>query len=624
MKCGNCGSTIPDNSIICRVCGEPVVSRLSDSDLIMCPYCGERNPRGVNICSNCGHTVEIPREKPHPEPKDQQQRPPRQNPSNKNAKGRKKRRPRYKPQFIIAVCFLLALIIGIIILIASVSKRVEPVTDVIQAFTSSDGKNVNFITGGKTIGSAEGSVASSAVSSDRNIKAVLTDNNMLYYVTKKSVVKVTDNAISFILSEDGSSIAYTMKNVDKDATATDESESETDKAETKTTADDDKSSSAAEVDPFSLLLNKTDNSLFLYDSEKGLSTLIANNVSDNSVALSSNGDTVAFSTASEDENSFKCSISTGGIVSDLGRNAIVAAVSDNAEYIYYLKFERYTDGDIIKLFAKHGSDEIKLAEFAALSELKIYTNRDMSEIIYGTNGIEGNFFSSKKAAAKKKLSNGFNFICPPDKNVTQCGLAAICPVDSFSTKFFTDSSSALYIMNSSFSPTLVSSEVKDVMTNKKGDKLFYLDGNEYLYKSSIKRLGKAEKLSDHAVRFTITPDGEKIYYINGDSELHCIMNDTDNLIAKKVYNSASSNNLRMSSDGTLYFLTDYSYGSGILSYCKNGKESIEIKDATDVHDVITDMSENIYYRSDYSAVTGTFDLYYGKNSKFKLIYEDIK
>lgn len=62
--CQNCKSILPENAKFCPVCG---AEQIEDTDELICPYCGERVPRGKfcivcgkniqNLCPKCGATI---------------------------------------------------------------------------------------------------------------------------------------------------------------------------------------------------------------------------------------------------------------------------------------------------------------------------------------------------------------------------------------------------------------------------------------------------------------------------------------------------------------------------------------------------------------------------------------
>ena len=68
MKCGNCGSDLPEDSIYCMVCGRTVgdaqsgvanYSSLPFGAIIRCPKCGAKNSRTDRWCGMCDADLEF-------------------------------------------------------------------------------------------------------------------------------------------------------------------------------------------------------------------------------------------------------------------------------------------------------------------------------------------------------------------------------------------------------------------------------------------------------------------------------------------------------------------------------------------------------------------------------------
>ena len=62
MKCGNCGSDLPDDSVYCMACGRKVddeqrgavnYADLPFGTVIVCPKCGAKNSRTDRWCGSC-------------------------------------------------------------------------------------------------------------------------------------------------------------------------------------------------------------------------------------------------------------------------------------------------------------------------------------------------------------------------------------------------------------------------------------------------------------------------------------------------------------------------------------------------------------------------------------------
>lgn len=590
MKCGNCGSIVPDDLAICNVCKKPVIAQTPDSDTIMCPCCGESNFKGIKICSKCGSPLTVP-----PETKAAKASPPK-----------RRRKRRLNPKFVAAVVIFFVIVASVaVLLIVSMFNRDSAQPARLQSFFSKGGDYTQFVADGGALLKIDGSVVLSAESRDGSSRAVLTEGGKLYNISSAGSAEVSSNVVFCTISANGSSIPYLVDSA-KDASETSESENEsTEPGEPETET----------------LYDKSSLSLFLYDCAEKTSTLIANNVNNYSIAVSPDGKAVSYTMASSDSKSFEGYICNGGIFSSAGKNSCVVAMSDNAEYVYYLKYESGIDGEIIKFFAKGSESEIKLGEFGDASKLSLYLNNTRNEAVFSLNGKDGNYFISVSCSEKRRVSTGFKPVLSYGNQATrvygtECSVFA-CPVDSFGRTPFTDASDTLYYMDINFAATEVCAGVESARVSSKGNMLFYIDSSEFLYSCPVESLSSKNKLASHVSKFEISPDGAKCFYIDGDKSLYCLSGDKTSLVGSDV------NELWVTSKGTVYFLENFTFGSGTLFCSKNGIDKKEVNGADNVSSVIPDYSDKVYYCSDYSSVSGTFDLWYGGEDTFTKLFDDL-
>ena len=593
MKCENCGSIVPDDLAICSVCKKPVIAKTSDSDTVMCPCCGESNFKGIEICSKCGTPLAVPPE----------------NRVVRRAPQKRKRKKRLNPKFVAAVVIVFVIIAAAAgVLLFSIFHKDDVKPGKLQAFYAAGGNYTQFVSAGKKLKSTKGSVVSSAASLDGGARAVLTDGGKLYFISPTGVAAVSSNVVFCSISADGTAIPYL---VDSSANT-----SETSESETQAQSDDE-----TQTEPERTLYDKSALSLFLYDCAEKTSTLIANNVNNASVAVSPDGKAVSYTIASSDAKSFEGYICNGGIYASAGKNTCVAALSDNAEYVYYLKYESGIDGDIIKFFAKSAETETKLGEFGDAFGLNMYLNASASEVLFSLNGEDGNYFVSVGCAEKKRVSTGFSSVLPYGNqtmtvNGTDSGVS-ICPVETFAGTAFTDAAGALYALDQSFTATEVCKNVSNARISSGIDTLYFIDGSDFLYSCPMEDLSSKTKLSSHIKKFEISPDGGRCFYIDGDKALYCF----DGKEAVQLGSDISD--LWVTRNGTVYFLENFTFGSGRLCYSKNGVEKVAVSGADNVSSVIPDYSDKVYYCSDYSTVSGTFDLWYGSGNTFTKLFDDL-
>ena len=295
-------------------------------------------------------------------------------------------------------------------------------------------------------------------------------------------------------------------------------------------------------------------------------------------------------------------------------------MSDDGTILYYVKYEVYEDSTTLKLFVKNGDKEEKLGEYTDGNSLSVYLNSDFSEAVYSVTGKRGNFFLWTAEKEKQKLSSGFTAIYPFGKSEISNGKTVITPSESFANFTFYDNENTAKYIDKKYVCNDLSAKAEFFAVSGEIDKLYYVDKNEYLFMTDLKKM-KTSDIASHVINFDISADGELLYYVNSDKELHCYTGSADKILSENVY--AGKNGMSVTEGGYLYYLKDYTYESGTLCYLKNDGSEHIVEGAENVHDIIVDKDDSIYYRSDYGTISGVFDLYYGKGNKYSLIFDDI-
>ncbi len=595
MKCGNCGSIIPDDLAICSVCKKPVIATTSDSDMVMCPCCGESNFKGIEICAKCGTPLAVPPE----------------NRAQRHTSPPRRKKQRLNPKFVAAVViFFVVVAAAVAVLLYSIFNNDAAKPGKLQDFYAEGSNYTQFVSAGAALGKADGTVVSFAASLDGGERAILSDSGRLYFISSSGTTAVASKVVFCSISANGTAIPYLVDNS--------EELSETSEAQTENVQTNEKDETVKE--PSMTLYDKSALSLFLYDCTEKTSTLIANNVSNRSVAVSPDGKTVSYTIASADSGSFEGYICNGGIYSSAGKNTCVAALADNAAYVYYLKYETGVDGDIIKLFVKSPESEIKLGEFGGASSLCMYLNDTASEILFSQNGTNGNFFISVGGTDKKRISTGFTPVLSyGNQTMTVPGtdsVVAVCPLKTFANTAFTDGADTLYYLDQSLAATEVCKSAANVRISSSGRLLYYIDGSEFLYSCPSDDLTLKLKISSQVNTFEISPDGSRCCYINDDHALYSFDGEESTQLGSDI------NNLWMASNGTVYFLEDFALESGRLYFSKKSGEKAAVSGADDVSSVILDHSDKVYYRSDSGTLSNSFDLWYGSEDVFTQVFDD--
>lgn len=604
-----------------------------------CPRCGEENLSSSKVCEVCGYPlvqVSRPANKPNefpprPAVQGRSPRPVQARPTGTPAAHgkapvrKKKKKTRWNPKFLAACAGILLVLILVPILIAIAVHHGDSIESRrIQMFYSGHSGKTSVVLNGKVYEKTiSGKVDRTASSRDGLTQAVLNDAGELYYITSQKLDVVASGVQNFVLSADGGKLAYVLENLPE---ASDTSESDTQEETTtgraKSSATEDTTEeSTTEYVPAGAesFLEFADTSLFLYNGTDGTSALIANHVPATSVSLSQTGASVAYTVTSDDSESFEGFFYREGIASSIGRNALPIAVSDDGLCLYYVKYDKLDEVWIQKLFAKNGENEIKLDEFADGNKLSVYLNLDFTQIVYSITGRSGVYFICGEDGEKAKISNGYTPIYPYGMREVSSGKAVLTPYESFSkTVFCNASGAAQYLDNKNVSSDLGANGTS-FRVSPDGKTVYYLDKDEYLYSCTVRKVSKKE-IAPHVMTFELSADGEYVYYINSDNELHAVKGNKDTTCADNVYTSKTVG-LAVTDGGFVYFLQDYAYGSGTLCYIKGDGAFHVLSEINNVHDLAADVGEYIYYRSDFGAISGSYDLYYGKGKKYTKLFE---
>ena len=619
MRCPNCGKDTLTASGRCTNCGKQYRIRSSaPSDAARPQYSGSGRSTGMNS--------QRPQQNPQrPAQRSGQSGSGAARPSNARAGGTvAQTRTRWNPKFLAACAGILLLLILIPILIAVIAHSGNSLeSNRIQLFYSGTAGKTSVVMAGRVFEkSITGKIARTVSSTDGLTQAALTESGELYYITQQKLASVANGVRQFALSADGSRLAYLIESAPEDSDTSSESstEEETTKARGKL-QDEDTTTGTTEYVPVGAqpYLDDTHCSLFLYNGVDATSPLIANHVSAESVSLSPTGAVIAYTVGSDEGTSFEGFYAIDGVKTSIGRNALPIAVSDDATQYYYVKFDNIDDVWVQKLFAKSGENEVKLGEFADGNLLRVYLNRDFSQIIYSLSGKKGSFFLYADDHDKEKLSIGYEPIYAYGLREATSGKAVLTPLESFAKSFFRDSSGSVQYINGKLVCTNTGASGTMCRITPDGKTLYYLDDDSSLNACTVRKLDK-RTVAPHVMAFELSADGEVLYYVTAENKLYCVKGGKSKLAAENVYTSKGKG-LAVTDAGYLYFLQNYEYGSGTLCYLK-GDGNVHVLDSiNNVYDIAADVGENIYYRSDFGAISGTYDLYYGHGKKYVKLFE---
>lgn len=639
MQCPYCGVDNRNESRICEVCGRPLPARrtapLSAGEVSRSPYGGRPTGQVPHPPRQGGRAVPPASRRPAPNYAAPQGKRPASavgRASGQRPYAQNKPKERWNPKFLAACAGILILLIAIPVIIAVVRhSSVQVENNMIQTYYSGAAQKTSVVMHGKVFDQTiPGRISASADSADGLARAVLTENGDLYYITRDKLSSVAKNVDNFILSADGSGLAYVIETAPETTDSSSDSSTEAKTTTTTTTVRSLKeeaqstSESTTEYVPAGAdgFLAQSNTTLYLYNAEDGTAPKIADHISAQSVALSANGDVVSYTQVNSTGDGFEGYHCFNNVKTSIGRNVVPIAISNDTLHMCYVKFERLSDVWVQKLFAKLGETDTLLGEFSDGNLLQLYVNQDFTEIIYSLTGSNGNYFFYAADHDKEKLSVGYTPIYSFGLRDVCSGRAVISPLASFAKSFFSDAYGTAQYIDDKYVCVNTGAVGVTFRVNSDGKTLYYLDKDEYLYSCSVRKLQKAE-IDSHVMTFELSADGDYLYYINSDNELHCVKGGKNTLLAEKV-NAPKDRAMAVTDDGYVYFLQNYSLGSGTLCYLKKDGKPTVVDSINNVYRIVADTDGSVYYYSDYSAISGTFDVYYGKSKKYTQLLEKVE
>ena len=356
--------------------------------------------------------------------------------------------------------------------------------------------------------------------------------------------------------------------------------------------------------------------LHLYYIKKGKDVEVADDVVVGSAVLSPDGETVAYVSDYDAADDFKGYYSVKGKkTEEIGKEKRAFAIADKAAYIYY------TDGDRIYAQKKKKEAE-KLA--SDIYGTEVLFNADCTEMFFMN---DGKTYVTVKAGEKKKIAGaeltsivlGGNAAIGNTSVRAEQGRIQICytGVETLEGNIFCSDAyegipydNELYYVLKNFETEKIAAGTDQYVLAEDGKSLIYLEGSEIAKVTDFEKGGVRKVLTDDAEAVAFVADGEMkyIYYLNADSELHCLKGKKDKDIADDVTSCT------ISSDGEIcYYVVENE------EYCyskKGGKEKSLFEE--------DDVTINCLRTYDYVQVTVTdeekVDVYLMDGKKMEEFY----
>lgn len=487
-------------------------------------------------------------------------------------------------------------IIAVIILIKAVGKGSDSftiVSDPIMVHYSDDDESyIAVSTSGSTYNLDANRFDWLSYSLDRSVMALILDYNdstggTLACVSKNGKTHIADGVFRYALSDNGAGIAYITDVEDGIG------------------------------------------ELYICRLSDGSKTKISNDVFCQDfcyLTISPDGASVAYvGEYDEDSMEFEGYVSKKGAKPEsLGTNIAPIVISDNADYIYYFKYDKDNSADF---YVKHKKNSTKLASSSLYYFDGMYFNKDYSQVLY----IDGSkTYVSVRGGDKSKISSSTLHTILVSNNAASRYIGTnlanvnvvVYGVESFANKVAMLQDSLVYI-NSDFEAEKITSNFRNYVISESGNSILYTDNNgDNLYyindlSKSIEGKAIGEDLEINSL--SATRDLKKIYFINRDDELHYT---TGNGKSKKIADDAYYLIMHPNTN-IAYFLVDYKNDSGMLYYSKNGRDKTAVAGADDVRSIYP-IGSTVCYMANSEEYDGG-DLYIAASgTSFSLVLEGVR
>ncbi len=513
---------------------------------MFCTKCGTQNADGVSFCSSCGNSlnaapvVEATPVNPEPEA------PASTNPVEKVKSTVLNLLAPVKPMiekvkpfvekyklFVVAGAGLLALIICVSLLIAIFSggSGYDAYKHYISV-TIDEGEIVVFYDNKKpkkTGMDAEG-LRSTQRSIDGSILALLTEENELAFVKGTKLTKIDEEVKSFMISVDGTGIAYVTENDD------------------------------------GYTLN-------LYNTKNKKSKVVTKDLYGSSFELSPNGDSVCYFECKDDSDEpslmfFKGSKSTK-ITSD---EVVLLGLSNNGKYIYVVG-ENSDGEEMLYRFNKKG-DRDKIGK---ISDSDVYFNKDHTQIAYfvDTDGGTRTYISNKGKEGVKISSSAAYPILPDNTNVAYGRYSATVATKTLFNKVYEcegeKGTNVWFIRKNADKSEKLVGGVYGITLSEDGKMLYYIDGDELMVltvKHGDKAADRAKKIAEDVEDYVVTSNCSKVYY-ESDNALYCVNGKTGR--GKRTVATENVSYLTINAKDVVYYIMeDDAYAS------KNGGKGTKV------------------------------------------------
>ena len=421
----------------------------------------------------------------------------------------------------------------------------------------------------------EGYANISERSADQKVALITDSDENLYYATSAMKMgSVCDKVKDFTLSADGSTVAYLDE----------------------------------------------DNTLYTYNIKSGRTSTIAYDVSTTPV-ISPSGKALLFNI--EDDGDEMLYAYNGRKDYKLTRDVMPVAISDDMKLIYYADPAKAA----LYITDKNGNSN-KIS--ADLSYYSFAFNKDLSQVMFVT---ENGLYASVRGGDKCKISSNTDGMPYPlacygpqediffygisNENSYTYGTAMIYPESTFIGQFFYSYlDKEVFKIGRDWSYEKTVGDVQDIRVDRKTSILYYTNSDDTLYRVRLAGNIISDKIKEDINEFEISGSGSDVYYIDEDYALYY---QKGNGKPRKIADDVDD--ISMTYDDYLLYVTDYSDHSGELYYCKGAKK----KKLNDECGYMRPLKGATFFGCNYNSKNDTYDIYVtGKGVGFNLILQEVQ
>ena len=381
------------------------------------------------------------------------------------------------------------------------------------------------------------------VNIDGTVLALLTDEGQLAVVKGTKLTKVAEDVTSFKISEDGTGIAYVVR--DEDGTT-----------------------------------------LFLYNVKNKKSKEVSDDLY-RSYTIAPNGDSVAYMEMKEDDEEAKLMFFKGKKSIKVTSNAVsLLGISNNGKFIYAIG-ENDDGKSTLYTYNKKG-DRNKLG---SIGGSEVIFNEDHTQILFYSDGKS--YISTKgKEAVKIASTNAYVLIPNSSEYFYSSNSCLTAPTDNLYNKVYSCNGDVWYIRKNVNKNEKLVNDAYGLTLSEDGERVYYYKDDELCVlqvKHGDNASDKAKVLAEDITDYVVTSDGKKVYYISDDS-VYCV-NAKNGKGKKTVANDDVESYLYINAKDVVYYIME---GDAYAS--KNGSKGKKV--VSDAEDIDATANGIVYIETD--------------------------